>query len=76
MKRQIKLTDKQAGSMLFQSVMGAEVTIARLKKKLEDREERIRVLRAQAILIGWSPGAEEKCRKAGDLKIRNWKEKR
>ncbi len=74
MKR-VYLTDKQAGSALLSSVMGAEITIARLKKKLKDREERIRVLVEQSGLIGWSPGAVEKCRRAGDLKIRNWKPK-
>ncbi len=72
MKR-VYLTDKQAGSALLQSLMGAEITIARLKKKLKDREARIRVLVEQASLIGWSPGAQEKCRLAGDLKVRNWK---
>ncbi len=78
MKR-VYLTDKQAGSALLSSVMGAEITIARLRKKLKDREERI------AFVAGFSGpmrrnniGCETCAPHVGpalNLKIRNWRPK-
>lgn len=50
--KKVYLTDKQAGSALFSSLMGAEVTIAQLKKKLKDRERRLRFI---AYLLNTAP---------------------
>lgn len=43
-RKKVYLTDKQAGSALFQTTMGIAAENAKLKKKLADREGRLKLL--------------------------------
>lgn len=58
---------RQAASNLVGMTMAAHVEVARLKRKLKDREARLRLVGDSIVLVG------AKWERALDLKAKNWR---
>lgn len=54
----------------FQAALGHSIIEARLKKKLKDREARLKFVLE---ICAWPPTADGVIRAAGDLKVRAWR---